>query len=236
MTVKLQKTRDYSIFKILKGNRAINQQHVDALVKSMKDNYVPIPIHVNNKMEVIDGQHRLEAAKRLGIELYYTILEDADIKTVQRINSTSKNWTWGEYINCYADLGNQDYIHFKELVQYTGFSITTVMEMCNIKIGRVSNPVIEGNLKIPNLQHAYEIANKLKKLKPYYKGYNRRAFVGAICECMRRKDFSFDEFLQKLSYQSSKLVDCAQVSQYIDLIEDIYNYKRSDKINMRIPS
>ena len=29
------------------------------------------PIVVNKKMEVMDGQHRLMAAKQLGVEIYY---------------------------------------------------------------------------------------------------------------------------------------------------------------------
>ena len=80
---------------------------------------------------------------------------------------------------------------------------------------------------------AQEYANKLRMIKPYYKGYNRSSFVGTMTGLFRNKDFNFVEFLSKLKLQSQSLQDCASVAQYKLLIEDIYNYKRREKVNLR---
>ncbi len=61
---KVYQTSDLSIFKQIEGNRVPNLQHIKRLADSirvygMKCN----PILVNERMEVIDGQHRLMAAK-----------------------------------------------------------------------------------------------------------------------------------------------------------------------------
>ena len=58
-------TNVHSIFKTQKGNRPINKNHLDRLILSMKKKYLISPILVNEKMEVIDGQHRLQAQKEL---------------------------------------------------------------------------------------------------------------------------------------------------------------------------
>ena len=56
---KIRETNDYEIFKILKGNRDINQNHVNKLVQSITEKDLRIPIVVDNNMYVMDGQHRL---------------------------------------------------------------------------------------------------------------------------------------------------------------------------------
>ena len=62
--VQVFETRDYDQFKKLNGNRNINESQVDGIVHSILEvGYQPVPILVNEFMEIIDGQHRLEAVK-----------------------------------------------------------------------------------------------------------------------------------------------------------------------------
>ena len=63
--LQIHSTYDLSIFKILDGNRNINLGHVERLVKSIEENgFLKMPIIVNDNFDVIDGQHRLMAAKK----------------------------------------------------------------------------------------------------------------------------------------------------------------------------
>ena len=50
---------------------------------------------------------------------------------------------------------------------------------------------------------------------------------------MQNENFEFTEFLQKIKIQPTALQDCNTVDQYKLLIEEIYNYKRRDKVNLR---
>ena len=56
-------TTDYAKFKTLQGNRDVNKLHVSRLKESFKTAYLLSPIVVNQYYEIIDGQHRYEAAK-----------------------------------------------------------------------------------------------------------------------------------------------------------------------------
>lgn len=56
----IKKTFNYKMFKILKPNRKINNSHVRKLMESIsaRDLSEFYPILINEKNEVIDGQHR----------------------------------------------------------------------------------------------------------------------------------------------------------------------------------
>ena len=54
-------TTNYSQFKTRADNRPINQSNVQKLVKSFEVMGQIIPIKVDSKMHVLDGQHRVRA-------------------------------------------------------------------------------------------------------------------------------------------------------------------------------
>ena len=68
-------TKNYEMFKFRNDNRSIRQYHVQELVNKMKEkgwiqgSYAVI----NEKNEVIDGQHRILAARTIGIPVSFTI-------------------------------------------------------------------------------------------------------------------------------------------------------------------
>ena len=64
-TIHVQQTKDYDLLKNIDGNRSINQLHVKRLSNSMMNKHLISPIIVNEKYQIIDGQHRFEASKIL---------------------------------------------------------------------------------------------------------------------------------------------------------------------------
>lgn len=128
---KIYETHDYSIFKKLVGNRPINS-HVNAIAKSMKtDGWVGAPIEVNEKMEVVDGQHRLEAAKRVGIPVRYEMQKGLNLRKCQVMNNTSKGWRNSDYINSQIELGNKNYERLKEMMdKYPSIPDTIMLTIC----------------------------------------------------------------------------------------------------------
>jgi ParB-like chromosome segregation protein Spo0J len=75
---KIQVSEDYSSFKRIDGNRTINKAQVKKLYDSFNENpglASAVPIVVNDKMEIIDGQHRFESLKKLNLPIYYYEVE-----------------------------------------------------------------------------------------------------------------------------------------------------------------
>ena len=72
---KIHVTKDYDMFSYVIGNRDIVNKHVKDLSSHIEQRDLNIPIIVNEKMEVCDGQHRLEAYKALDLPVHYIIKE-----------------------------------------------------------------------------------------------------------------------------------------------------------------
>lgn len=65
-------TNDYSLFKQLPNARPINQKRVEKLMYWIVSHEIENPkIVVNKRFEILDGYHRLEACKKLGLPIPY---------------------------------------------------------------------------------------------------------------------------------------------------------------------
>lgn len=110
------RTNDLSMFKTLKANREVGEARKQMLIKSIDQNgYLTNPIIVNERFEVIDGQGRLAACKELGSPIDYMIVPHAGIKECMVLNMNTKNWRVTDFIQSYAEQGNENYIRLLEL-------------------------------------------------------------------------------------------------------------------------
>src|SRR5215469_9874714 len=113
----MNKTTDYEIFKKHPANRALNEKNLVEIMESLKKkNLLKFkPIIVDSNMYVLEGQHRLEAAKRLNLEVYYVQCNDTDPNDVVLFNCMKK-WETTDYLNYYASTGNENYIKLQDLL------------------------------------------------------------------------------------------------------------------------
>lgn len=232
----IKKTKDYSRFKSISGNRALDLKHVERLKQSIEANDLFSPILVNEGFEIIDGQHRFEALRQLGKPVKYMIVDGYGIKEVQLLNTHSKNWTVDDFTECYIAQGIKDYRIYKEFKQAYKFNHNVLLGVLGNGApdsGRATTQFKDGNFRVADIDAAASIFEKVNICGKYYTGFRRRSFIAALISCLSNKKFSFEEFEEKLKYQSAKLVDCTTVKQYISLIEEIYNFKRREKISLR---
>lgn len=249
---KVYKTYDLSIFKSIAGNRVPNLQHIRRLTDSLKVHGMKCnPILVNEKMEVIDGQHRLQAAKNVNTFVYYIVVNGYKLEEVHTLNLNQKNWGKRDYMDGYAEMGIESYIKLKEFAQKNDdFTLTDCIAMCSNITTSSSNTIAnkfrnkridfkqievfeEGTWVGKDFDLAQQWAYKIRMCKPYFEGYNKTIFVGTMIGLLQNNLFDFSEFMHKVRIQPKALVDCANREQMKSLIEDIYNYKSRNKINLR---
>ena len=249
---KVYKTSDLSIFKQIDGNRVPNLQHIKRLAESiriygMKCN----PILVNENFEVIDGQHRLMAAKESESFVYYIIIDGYSLSEVHTLNLNQKNWTKKDFMEGYANMGLEPYIKLRSFSEKNDdFGFNDCISLCqnNSSSNRTLNHKLlstkggansnmqcfeEGTWINGDINIAQDWANKIRMIKPYYQGYSRSSFVGTMITLFMNEKFDFNEFMHKLRLQPTALVHCASRDQYKTLIEDIYNYRSRNKVNLR---
>lgn len=235
----INKTKDYFLFKGLKGNRAINVLNKKRLIESFKKKYLISPIIINDNYEIIDGQHRFEAAKELSLPIYYFKVPSYGVEEVQILNSNQKNWSTDDYVQGYIDIGKSDYSLYKEFRNKYKFPVTQTIEILRSKKstgnegGNLIREFRNGDFKVKNINKSIRVFESINSVKYLYDGYRRTSFVAAMMTLLNKETFNMDEFLKKLNIQKGKLIDCTNVTNYILLIEDIYNYKRKNKVNLR---
>ncbi len=248
---KVHYTKDLSIFKFHVVNRDIlnksSQNRIERISESMKKELKKHPIIVTSKMIVVDGQHRVEAAKKAGCGIYYIIDESVPntakgiFDAAKEFNKNAKEWSKKDYIDGYANQGNESYQKLMEFSQkYPMFSLTERLMLLQNSGTKHANKkeFSDGKFTVKNINTAEKWANYLLDLKPYFeKGYNRSNFVRTILTIMeKKKGFKFEEFLHKVKLRPGSIFLCGDKRAYSMMIEDIYNYRRrnEEKISLRL--
>lgn len=237
------KTTDLSIFKIMDDNRVVNELHVRRLVESFKDHYLISPITVNEKMEVIDGQHRLSACRLMGPgwPIYFLVIPGYGIKEVQVLNTNQKNWNKLDFLKMYVAQGKPVYVQFnKFLNDFPELDFIACERMARIlqskgkdfKSGGQRGQLKdfeEGKFVMPNIDKSYQMARKVMDFKPHYKGFHKGTFVSALMGLFPNKVYNHKEMIYKCSIAPLNLAlqDTNTVENYRLQLEDIYNWKRN---------
>ena len=243
-------TYDLDQFKDLTGNRVVNVPNVKRIVSSVSDNGLLMTVVVvNENMEVIDGQHRIDAAKEHGLGVYYSIVNGYGLQEVQALNAVGKKWSQKDVLYSYCTLGNDNYIRLRKLYERYGYPLQSIlMAAYNVsgfhmnkpaKNGKIGNQGIDFNkggmiLTAEQYNRAVNFFEKYSRLKSICDFHDHAIFVGAVV--FLKKEFSYfdlDKFTDKCFKFPTMLVKPANRAQAYDLIEKIYNYKNQNKVSLR---
>jgi hypothetical protein len=178
--------------------------------------------------------HRFDVIQELKLPLNYIVCNGYGLNEVHILNQNSKNWTSDDYLEGYCKLGYKDYLKYKEFKDLYGIGHYECMWLLNGS--QLSNPTqvfFTGDFKIRNYNEACKIIEKIMLVEPYYEEWKRRSFILAMLQLFKNPNFELTEFLQKLKLQPTALSNCSTTNQYVSLIEEIYNYRRREKVNLR---
>ncbi len=232
-------TKDYSIFKFRDDNRVIRPNHVKKLASKMKNRgWLPASVvTINGSGDVIDGQHRVKAAIETTTPVRYKVVRGAGIDEMTEMNTLQVNWSPFDHLHKFVVRGVPSYITFDKFVkEFPMFKYTEIAMFLNNNQSSIQRDTFEnGQWEVRSVSKAREWANNILQLKEYgEKFFNRAIFVRAMIKVMSNKpEFVFDEFIHKVKLRPMNFKQCGTVDQYVEMIEDIYNYRRSDKINLR---
>ena len=244
---------DVSMIDILKEfpreygvQRLVDRGNVNRIKQSMTNLYIPSVIKVNKDWYILDGAHSKQSIKELaleGVQLVYVMYDTKgrDREVCVALNTTSKNWSTADYLQMWVDAGKEDYIwlktiwdkynlnHQSALCIVTGKTVGSANQ--NLEILRIFK---NGQLKISQEQrdNAIMILNQLEDVKSYAdeKLRKQRGFTNAFIKLATNKRYDHNRMLSKLSYQRDRLYKCSCQNAYVEMLEDIYNYKTKDKV------
>lgn len=103
-TQLIMESKDYDSFSFINSNRLISEDHVGELIRSINSyGWITNPIVVNQHKQIIDGQHRFTALKRMNKPIQYVISYDADIRIVRAMNEHQKAWKVNDHCNLHTN-------------------------------------------------------------------------------------------------------------------------------------
>lgn len=239
---ELLKTKNYDMFKKHDSNRPIDERNLKNIMFSIEcKNMLDMrPVIVDSQMRIIDGQHRIEAAKRLGLEVYYQIKKDCDNKDMILLNSNQQRWTLEDYMNFYASEGIESYIELKQFITHNNYDFPMVFRLISDHGGRFMKSFKAGKLKHID-----------KERFDYINTFNDRlslvidmisTYVLDDCNFVKlstfkkslmvflEKDIDIEIFLQKVKVKAHAIKRCATSVEYQMMWTGIYNWKNQNPI------
>ena len=231
------KTSDYTRFKTIVGNRPTNPAHINRLMRSIEENPHLIeanPILINNKWEIIDGQHRFEALKRLAQPVFYYQLDDYTLKDVLTLNTSSKNWSLIDYANSFALQGKKAYIIYLKYIEMYGLGKTITAQLLMLDKTYTTEGFKTGKLQITDLKKTDRLIADFMEISDFFSEfYNTKSFTLAYLRVWLNPKYKHADFMAKLPKYHTKMQARNKVMDYIRDFEEIYNTQVSELESVR---
>ncbi len=237
----VNKTKNFDLFKFADFNRDVDKGLVELLIKSIQENNLLRyrPIDINSKMEVIDGQHRLLAAKALNIDIYYRVLDEIEDETVICLNNASKNWGADDYIKFYSAKGVKAYQELRKAMKDWNLSATTVVSLLGLT-DRTRVNLRNGKLifNTKEVTEAYEFYKRVINLVVCYRPSTERAFLKSKYFCKALSGFTKldgvdkETLLDKIELKMNFLRSCSNAKDYLLMFQEIYNFRNRRPVEL----
>lgn len=232
---KIYTTTNYEIFKYLEGNRDIKNGRVVKTVESIENHgWLTQPILVNEKMEVIDGQGRLEALKRLNMPVEFVIDYGIGLDECRTLNVYQKNWSIHDYIDSYVCEENDNYIWLKTQVErYKELTDTVVIAICSVNVGcvnlggQMNYKIKDGTFEV-NSAERMETESLLFFLSRFVDiahlvGGRKDRLYGALSFLYSIESVDNERLFKAISNGRYELVSGGTVESYITQFDRLYN-------------
>lgn len=237
-------TKNYEIFKTFPGNRPIDKGNLNSIISSISERNLieERPILVNELMEVLDGQHRLEACKILQIPVWYEVKNGGSYQDIIYLNSSQRSWKGEDYLRLYAD-GQllPDYLKLKKYMENSRLKLNIALLIVNGPIKQMGDFDLfrKGQFKFPeNDKVIFDQTEKVMyvmdfiknhNIKPFHRFHNS-AFIRPLLIFLEHHQLNWEIFLQKLEANWFKIGTRPSTPLYLEMLTDIYNIRNQNKI------
>lgn len=210
-------TTNYAIFKIVDTNRQLSEPHIETLIKSIKKYgfFKSKPITINQFFQVSDGQHRLEAAKRLNIPVHYEI-DNIDVdESMIVLNNTSNNWRLNEFINHYAAKGYSSYIELQNFYKNYSTEFIGVSNIVSIFCGspRSMSKEIRNGKELKKNDNLDLTIDLIRFFKPIFEHTLSANFIRSLITFLNTENINLKD-VEKLKKNAYSIIPCATTDQY----------------------
>lgn len=242
---KIYVTEDYSIFKLAEWNRTVKDGRVAKIEKSINAvGYITNPIIVNEHYEIVDGQGRFIALKKMKRPIEFIVCPGTGKDECQNMNISQSNWSDRDFIASYAKT-NGNYARMQTLIKETKASINLALWTATntvkssgkatseyIRSGRIIFPAEEYSRAKFEALYVTDL-NDIHKVIGGRKEYLQAALLYAYrsLDVLRRQELA--ETLRKNVYMIPPYGD---VANYLKHFDELYNKgkQKARRIHLRL--
>lgn len=228
--MEIKSTKNYKQFEFVQSNRDIDEAHLKRLKEAiMEKNMLSLtPIIVNQKMEVIDGQHRLKAAEQLGVEIYYLMDTGIGESEMSALNAIKKNWKLEDYLNHYMIVGKPEYKKVGAFVRsHSNIPLSAAILLLGADYGGLTKDFRRGAFVVANLDDANQISKEIEKLSELGSSIGKfiysTGFIRVYSAVRKHDKFQFQKLVDQIQKQPRGFVPCSGNKQYLEMFHEFYN-------------
>ena len=228
-TIKYGETKRYDLFGYIHNNRKIRfDNKFEMLCEQIQaTNGNTVPIIVDTNYLVIDGQHRLEACKKLNLPIAYRMVSADSERLMITLNRTQRPWSTDDFINKYVKQGNHQYEQLQQQLDcdtYAKINRSLIYEFFSSTARGVHREIKDGNYEFTPRGHVY--LSSLKMLSDVLgKDVYKKSFARALKNIINRNShFSIEEFARKC--ETNRVYFYDKVADNEDQIVKVYNKRR----------
>lgn len=257
-----QSTTNYDMFKKRKINRKVEQVHVDKLARAISlVNLLEFnPITVNQGFEVFDGQHRLEAARSLGVPVFYQVSDDIKDEDIIMLNNNVRAWSLENYLDYYVQKDERNYVLLKRFMEKNNLGLRNALIISGDRVYNrgpcrkvnkkkgvnelTGYPQFKaGGFKFPDEEKLQKIMTTLDGVRAVADMVRRKTlgsniylesngFINGLVQFLSAEVVDFTTFMDKLERRMDFMRPCSTSTLYLKMFQDIYNYKNREPIDL----
>lgn len=179
MNIKQYPVKYLSLAKLLElpFNRKKNEKQIKDLMKAIVANgvarkpFIVLTKAITGRLEyyIIDGQHLIEACKRLGIDKIECMHVESEsiswmVNMMAGLNNINQKWVLMDYVDAYCGTGNENFYKLKNHSIVNGLSVAvsaSILSGTNVA-GKAINPIKDDTFKVSNVEHDIITQNLLE--------------------------------------------------------------------------
>ena len=246
-------TSVYEYRSIILENRDIKGPKVKALEASYinpNEGQLFSVIYLNELLEEIEGQHRIEASLKTQLGFYFVIMVGWGLPEVKILNANLHAWTPVDRMESFAKEGNPNYVLFKQFFEAHEFNISICqILLTNQRIRRkrggnkydiMEDEFLSGRTQITEEQVKIgeDRVKKIKQFEKYHpEGWKSRSFIESMVKIFLFEGFDFNHLIGCFKKDPDTVLMEASVQKsefYIKTIVKIYNDGKP-KVKLVIP-
>ena len=230
-------TSSYENFKCDAKNRPVSEEKIHFFMKQFKQGKFfmkEFPVIVDANMIILDGQHRFEAVKRLGIPLYFRFTDTLSIDNVVDVQINA-GWKSGDYLHAFIKQGNQNYIILHRFVErYKINTSVAIALLTGNKTGLKMSGFYEGTFRVKDETSAHEQAKEINKVGEMANGLHKDVkFCMALITMMAHPEYEEKRLVDQIEKYASLMKRQMTHDAYMRNLEEVYNYRLYNKNKVR---